>query len=76
MSCHLLTPRNYEVAHFIRFFLNENDQVPAMADIAKHFGWKSNNAAQEHISKLMTAGVIEKNGCWYRFKRGTSNADV
>lgn len=69
-----LTARNKEVVSFIQSFLDEYDRVPAMADIANHFGWSSDNAAHEHIAKLIVLGVLEKVGCWYRFKREVSHA--
>lgn len=65
-----MTKRNEDVVSFIRSFLSENDRIPAMRDIAKHFGWASDTAADEHIKKLMRLGVLERSGaCWYRFTR-------
>lgn len=65
-----LTKRQLDVLSFARSFLERNDEFPPMHAIAKHFGWKSNNAAQCHIDALASMGFVERNeiGNW-RFKR-------
>lgn len=68
-----LTQRQYQVLQFSMDFLKRNDQFPPMHAIAKHFGWKSNNAAQCHVDSLAVMGFVERNeiGNW-RFKRDQS----
>lgn len=65
-----LTKRQIEVLEFAQGFLERNDEFPPMHAIAKHFGWRSNNAAQCHIDALAIMGFVERNeiGNW-RFKR-------
>lgn len=66
-----LAPRQQQVLGFMLKFLAENDQLPPMSAIAKHFGFKSSNAAQEHMFALQRKGFIERNAVGnYRFVRG------
>lgn len=67
--------RSLQVLAFMREFLAENDQLPPACAIAKHFGWASANAAQEHINSLRGHGLVETNACRkLRFVRATPNA--
>lgn len=67
--------RSLQVLAFMREFLAENDQLPPACAIAKHFGWASANAAQEHINTLRGHGLVETNACGkLRFVRATTNA--
>jgi len=67
--------RSLQVLAFMREFLAENDQLPPACAIAKHFGWASANAAQEHINSLRGHGLVETNACGkLRFVRTTPNA--
>lgn len=69
------TERSLQVLAFMREFLAENDQLPPACAIAKHFGWASANAAQEHINSLRGHGLVETNACGkLRFVRATPNA--
>lgn len=69
------TERSLQVLAFMREFLAENDQLPPACAIAKHFGWASANAAQEHINSLRGHGLVETNACGkLRFVRVTPNA--
>lgn len=36
----------------------ENQMPPTRMEIAQHFGWKSANAAQEHLEALARKGFI------------------
>ncbi len=56
-----LTARQQEVLDFMRAFLTENDEVPPMWAVAKHFGFRSENAAQCHVDALMRKGYLERN---------------
>lgn len=67
--------RCLQVLAFMREFLAENDQLPPACAIAKHFGWASANAAQEHINALRGHGLVETNACGkLRFVRTKPNA--
>ena len=54
-----LTPRQSEVFEFIQWFIDENGMPPTRADIAAELGFKSANAAEEHLKALKRKGVIE-----------------
>lgn len=54
------TVRNLEVLAFMRAFFEENDQLPPVAQIARHFGWAL-NAADSHIANLLRHGLVERN---------------
>lgn len=65
-----LTLRQQQVMDYMRAFHAENDQLPPQAVIARHFGWKSSNAAQTFADILTAKGYIEKNAVGrYRFTR-------
>jgi len=54
-----LTPRQSEVLGFIRDFLEETGMPPTRAEIAIKLGFRSPNAAEEHLRALQRKGVIE-----------------
>lgn len=65
-----LSLQNQGVACFMRKFLTEYDRLPAMTEIAEHFGWRSQNAASFHVKRLVALGVLEPSGRGHRrFKR-------
>lgn len=47
-----LTPRQEEVLIFIKSFSSSNGFPPTRAEISKHFGFASSNAAEEHVRAL------------------------
>lgn len=53
-----LTPRQQEILDLIRASLEERGYPPTRAEIAGHFGFRSPNAAQEHLKALMRKGYI------------------
>lgn len=53
-----ITPRQQQVLDFVKAFGAENERPPTRAEIAKHFGFKSDNAAQEHLAALARKGFI------------------
>jgi len=53
-----LTQRQTEVVEFINRFCKCNGYPPTRAEIAGHFGFKSPNAAEEHIRALARKGVL------------------
>jgi SOS-response transcriptional repressor LexA len=76
-----LTEKQAAVLAFMREFEAENDNMPTIPAIARHFGYASSNAAQGHVHALERAGCIERirGQIGYRFTRNTacaSSADV
>lgn len=53
-----LTARQAEVMDFLRRFRGNNGYPPTRLDIARHFGWKSPNAAECHLRALEAKGEI------------------
>lgn len=54
-----LTSRQSEVLSFIREFLEETGMPPTRAEIATKLGFRSPNAAEEHLRALQRKGAIE-----------------
>ncbi len=54
-----LTPRQTEVLELIKTTMQETGMPPTRAEIAKQLGFKSANAAEEHLKALARKGVIE-----------------
>jgi repressor LexA len=54
-----LTPRQSEILSFIKRCLEENGFPPTRAEIAQKLGFKSPNAAEEHLKALARKGAIE-----------------
>mgnify|MGYP003429402279 CR=1 FL=1 len=54
-----LTPRQRQVLQFIQDALVEHGMPPTRAEIAEALGFKSANAAEEHLRALQRKGVIE-----------------
>ncbi|MGL4250818.1 MAG: transcriptional repressor LexA [Aeromonas sp.] len=54
-----LTPRQAEVLTLIKANMNETGMPPTRAEIAQKLGFKSANAAEEHLKALAKKGVIE-----------------
>ena len=54
-----LTPRQNEVLALIRRSLVETGMPPTRAEIAEQLGFRSVNAAEEHLRALKRKGVIE-----------------
>lgn len=52
---------NLEVLAFMRAFFADNDQLPPIAVISRHFGWIGASAAAWHISALRRFGFVEHN---------------
>lgn len=53
-----LTPRQADVLAFIHDFKAKEGAPPTRHDIAHHFGWASDNAAEEHLRALARKGAI------------------
>lgn len=54
-----LTPRQSQVLHMIQEFIVDSGMPPTRAEIAKELGFKSANAAEEHLRALQRKGVLE-----------------
>ena len=54
-----LTARQAEILDLIKQHINETGFPPTRADIAKELGFKSPNAAEEHLKALARKGAIE-----------------
>ena len=54
-----LTARQTEVLDIIRRYLDETGYPPTRAEIAAELGFRSANAAEEHLKALARKGVIE-----------------
>lgn len=53
-----LTPRQQQIYDFICRHLAQVGRPPTRQEIADHFGFKSPNAAQEHLVLMAKKGVI------------------
>ena len=54
-----LTPRQSEVLELIKQHIDDTGYPPTRADIARKLGFKSANAAEEHLKALARKGAIE-----------------
>lgn len=53
-----LTPRQSEILAFLQDFIDESGMPPTRAEIARALGFRSINAAEEHLRALQRKGVI------------------
>ena len=54
-----ITPRQSEILEFIRQALTESGAPPTRDEIARAFGFRSLNAAEQHLQALAKKGLIE-----------------
>lgn len=54
-----LTARQSQILQFIQAFMDETGMPPTRAEIARELGFRSINAAEEHLRALQRKGVIE-----------------
>jgi repressor LexA len=54
-----LTPRQSEILDFVRATLSESGAPPTREEIARAFGFRSPNAAEQHLQALARKGLIE-----------------
>ena len=54
-----LTPRQREILELIQSFIDKFGMPPTRAEIARELGFKSANAAEEHLRALQKKGVLE-----------------
>ncbi|HFD79545.1 MAG TPA: repressor LexA [Gammaproteobacteria bacterium] len=54
-----LTPRQAEILSLIREYINDEGYPPTRMEIAEAFGFRSPNAAEEHLRALERKGAIQ-----------------
>ncbi|MBT8103591.1 MAG: transcriptional repressor LexA [Gammaproteobacteria bacterium] len=54
-----LTPRQRQILEMIQEFISETGMPPTRAEIASELGFKSANAAEEHLRALQRKGALE-----------------
>ena len=54
-----LTPRQRQILELIQDFIAETGMPPTRAEIARELGFKSANAAEEHLRALKRKGVLD-----------------
>jgi len=54
-----LTPRQSQILEVIQDFIAETGMPPTRAEIARELGFKSANAAEEHLRALQKKGVLD-----------------
>jgi repressor LexA len=54
-----LTPRQAQILEFIRHATESDGYPPTLAEIAGHFGFRSHNAAVDHLKALARKGALE-----------------
>lgn len=54
-----LTNRQAQILNFIRLSIREHGAPPTRADIGRHFGFSSPNAAEQHLRAIASKGYIE-----------------
>ncbi|MDH4107486.1 MAG: transcriptional repressor LexA [Gammaproteobacteria bacterium] len=54
-----LTPRQTQILQMIQDFIAEYGMPPTRAEIARELGFKSANAAEEHLRALQKKGVVD-----------------
>ena len=54
-----LTPRQREILELIQSFIDEFGMPPTRAEIARELGFRSANAAEEHLRALQKKGALE-----------------
>ena len=54
-----LTPRQSQILNMIQEFITDAGMPPTRAEIARELGFKSANAAEDHLRALQRKGVLE-----------------
>jgi len=53
-----LTTRQKQVLQFLKAFIADKGYPPTRSEIASHFGFKSANAAEDHLRAIAAKGAI------------------
>lgn len=69
-----LTQKQADALDFIATYIVERQRPPTRKSIAQHFGWASNNAAEDMLAALERKGYIVRDGDgdgahWHRYPR-------
>jgi repressor LexA len=59
ITMHQLTPRQKQILDMIQEFIADSGMPPTRAEIARELGFKSANAAEEHLRALQRKGVLD-----------------
>ncbi len=54
-----LTPRQTQILNMVQEFIADSGMPPTRAEIARELGFKSPNAAEDHLRALQRKGVLE-----------------
>ena len=54
-----LTPRQAQILNMIQEFISDSGMPPTRAEIARELGFKSANAAEDHLRALQRKGVLD-----------------
>ena len=71
-----LTERQSQVLDLVRRYIDATGYPPTRADIARELGFRSANAAEEHLRALARKGVIEMTAGAADGARTTSRSDA
>jgi SOS-response transcriptional repressor LexA len=55
-----LTPRQYELLHFIRSYMADNGIAPSLQEMADHLELRSKSGVHRMITEMEERGVIER----------------
>lgn len=55
------SPQNLRVLAFMREFFADNDQLPPLSVIVRHFSFRCSGSADWHIQALLRHGLLERN---------------
>lgn len=55
-----LTKRQREILDYIQACQEETGETPSLREMAEHFGFRSMNAARDHIQALVKKGVLKQ----------------
>jgi len=54
-----ITQAQKRVLEFIHLHISVHGMPPTRAEIRKHFGWSSDNSAEEHVQALKKHGMLD-----------------
>ena len=65
-----MTRRQAEVYYFLEEYFRQYHTFPSVVDICEQFGFKSLNAASDHLKAIERAGLIERYS--FDYKKGAA----
>lgn len=57
-----LTATQARVLAFVAEHIREQQRPPTRGEICEHFGWRSANAAEDHLQRLEAKGYVRLTG--------------